>query len=440
MASRVEMALEVRAWLNGLVADGLPAAGLVGGAVTALLNEGDGLGPPLVVAVESMLRAQDPRRALDDAYQSQLTLLQQVRRGVADVATSRKRLELQLEQLGRQLRTLVEQGRKAADLGRNDLAEEALARRSAMSAEVARVTAEYETLQGEEERLTAASRTMQQHVDSFRSRKETAKAVYTGRLAQAAISKACADLDDPAVPGPDPDDAVTTARAQAEDVLVSAHDRELELRQLQQELGGTVERNPGRSEADLLELRPGSPADEGIRILFAVEPAPADTVLLLAAVVRPGNWWTWYDEALQQAGSLLFARSMVVQAEAPGEVPIRLLTETDTAFASYSKESFLDAFFPGRAEEMESGAARLVARNRMHPLSQVRRRSGLTETQLAERMQVAPETVAAIERAEPGATEVGTLAAYVEALGGRLDVVADLGGERFVLSGPRTAK
>ncbi|MBC3840812.1 helix-turn-helix domain-containing protein [Streptacidiphilus sp. 4-A2] len=434
MALRVEMADEVRAWLNGLVADGLPAARLVGEAVTALFDEGGGLEPPLVVAVEPMLRAQDPRRALDHTYQSQLGLLQQIRRGVADVATSRKRLELQLEQLGQQCRTLAEQGRKAAGLGRNDLAQEALARRSAMSAEVTRVTAAYETLRGEEDKLTAAGQRMQQQVDSFRSRKETAKAVYTAGLAQAAISEACAALDGPEVPGPDTDDPVTTARAHAEDVLGSAHAREQELRQLKQELGGTVEWDPGRQEADLLELRPGSPAEEGIRILFAVSPAPAaDTVVLLAAAVRPGNWFTWYDEVLPQARSLLFARAAVVAAEAAGEAPS---PPFGAAFASYRKESFLDAFFPGRAEELESGAARLVARNRMRPLSQVRRQSGLTETQLAARMQVSPETVVAIERAESGATELRTLAAYVEALGGRLDVVADLGGERFLLSRP----
>lgn len=48
-------------------------------------------------------RAEDPREVLDYSYQQQQELLQKVRRGVADVATSRKRLELQmgtLEQAG----------------------------------------------------------------------------------------------------------------------------------------------------------------------------------------------------------------------------------------------------------------------------------------------------------------------------------------------------
>ena len=41
----------------------------------------------------------DPQRELEVSYDRQVALLQQTRRGAADVATSRKRLELQLRQL-----------------------------------------------------------------------------------------------------------------------------------------------------------------------------------------------------------------------------------------------------------------------------------------------------------------------------------------------------
>jgi hypothetical protein len=52
---------------------------------------------------------------------------------------------------------------------------------------------------------------------------------------------------------------------------------------------------------------------------------------------------------------------------------------------------------------------------------------------VAGRLRVRQERVSAIERAEPGATEVRTLAAYVRALGGRLEIIADIGGERIML-------
>jgi hypothetical protein len=41
--------------------------------------------------------------------------------------------------------------------------------------------------------------------------------------------------------------------------------------------------------------------------------------------------------------------------------------------------------------------------------------------------------VSAIERAQPGATEVRTLAAYVEALGGRLRITAEFGADNVLL-------
>jgi len=50
-------------------------------------------------ANKALDRAEDPRELLDYSYQRQLELLQQVRRGLADVATSRRRVELQLAQL-----------------------------------------------------------------------------------------------------------------------------------------------------------------------------------------------------------------------------------------------------------------------------------------------------------------------------------------------------
>jgi DNA-binding XRE family transcriptional regulator len=102
-------------------------------------------------------------------------------------------------------------------------------------------------------------------------------------------------------------------------------------------------------------------------------------------------------------------------------------------FISYDAESFLDEFFPGEETEVEIGAAALAARHRAHTLAQARQRMRLTQAQVAARMNVRQERVSAIERAEPGATEVRTLAAYVRALGGRLEIIADIDGERVVL-------
>jgi len=52
-----------------------------------------------VKANKALDRAEDPREMLDYSYEQQLEMVQKVRRGLADVATSRKRVELQVIQL-----------------------------------------------------------------------------------------------------------------------------------------------------------------------------------------------------------------------------------------------------------------------------------------------------------------------------------------------------
>src|SRR6476660_2175448 len=84
-------------------------------------------------ANKALDKAEDPRETLDYSYQKQLELLQKVRRGVADVATSRKRLELQMTQLQQQSDKLDGQARQALSMGREDLAREALTRKSGLT-------------------------------------------------------------------------------------------------------------------------------------------------------------------------------------------------------------------------------------------------------------------------------------------------------------------
>src|SRR6185503_11826388 len=81
-------------------------------------------------ANKALDRAEDPRETLDYSYQRQVEMLTKVRRGVADVATSRKRVELQMNQLQAQSDKLTAQAEKALGMGREDLAREALTRKS----------------------------------------------------------------------------------------------------------------------------------------------------------------------------------------------------------------------------------------------------------------------------------------------------------------------
>ena len=141
-------------------------------------------------ANKALDRMEDPRETLDYSYQTQLELLQKVRRGVADVATSRKRVELQINTLQQNGAKLDRQARESLAAGREDLAREALTRKAGISTQLDDLQTQYASLQGEEEKLTLASQRLQAKVDAFRTRKETIKATYTAAEAQTRINEA----------------------------------------------------------------------------------------------------------------------------------------------------------------------------------------------------------------------------------------------------------
>src|SRR5437879_9497749 len=77
-------------------------------------------------------RAESPTETLDYSYEQMLQQLQNVKRGVADVVTAKKRLELQTTQLEQNAAKLETQGRQALSAGREDLAGPALERNAAV--------------------------------------------------------------------------------------------------------------------------------------------------------------------------------------------------------------------------------------------------------------------------------------------------------------------
>lgn len=147
-------------------------------------------------ANKALDKAEDPRETLDYSYEKQLELLQKVRRGVADVATSRKRLELQLAQLQQQSDKLEQQAKAALAGGREDLAREALTRRSGLATQIADLQTQHAQLADQEEKLVAASQRLQAKVESFRTKKETIKATYSAAEAQTKINEAFSGISE----------------------------------------------------------------------------------------------------------------------------------------------------------------------------------------------------------------------------------------------------
>jgi len=138
--------------------------------------------------------AEDPREVLDYSYTKQMEMLQQVRRGVADVATSRKRVELQMNQLKQQADKLQQQAQQAINMNREDLAREALTRKSGLTQQINDLSLQHQQLQQEEEKLVLAQRRLQAKVEAFRTKKETIKATYTAAEAQTKINDAVSGI------------------------------------------------------------------------------------------------------------------------------------------------------------------------------------------------------------------------------------------------------
>jgi phage shock protein A len=147
-------------------------------------------------ASKALDKVEDPRETLDYAYQRQLDMHQKVKRGLLDVATARKRLEMQGEQLQAKATKLHEQAKRAMELGQEDLAREALTRRAAIEPELEGLKAQHASLSAEEAKLTEASKRLSAHLDALRTRKETIKAQYTAAEAQTKVGEALSGISD----------------------------------------------------------------------------------------------------------------------------------------------------------------------------------------------------------------------------------------------------
>jgi phage shock protein A len=139
-------------------------------------------------------RVEDPRETLDLSYEKQLESLTKVRRSVADVATARRRIELQAAQLQKQADKLQEQAKAALAQGNEPLAREALSRRAAIGEQLRELEAQHAQVTEQQEKLIETSQRLQSQVEQFRTRKETLKASYTAAQAQTQVGEAISGI------------------------------------------------------------------------------------------------------------------------------------------------------------------------------------------------------------------------------------------------------
>ena len=382
MGYQIRMAPQVEAWLAAVRDSDPAAADRIDEAVGALRAGGDRVGPPLVVTVDDPARsaagtggrrrgtgtqpdtAGPPRRSphalahwpwrskpasdglrwllgqigffvarpgLDAAYKRQLVTMTRVRRAVADVATSRARLERQAGQLDQQAAEPPGQRRAGMAAGQGAHADEGQPGDTAER--LASLRQRYANLQAREERLMVASRRFQAEFDAFRDGQEAVVAAYTA--AEEAAEVAWAEVAGDVGPGTGEVGPGTgevgsgTGEVGSGTGDVGSGTGEVgsgtgEVGSGTGEVGsGTGEVGPGTGDVGpgtgggasaagevghagpdapaqpafwLRELRPDAPESASTRILFTVE--PPGTAVLLAAGMENDWLRAWYAEAI----------------------------------------------------------------------------------------------------------------------------------------------
>jgi len=182
---------------------------------------------------------------LDETYRAQTALLRQVRRGVADVATSRKRVELQLAALNQQTSQLDDEARQAVARGNDDEARAILTRKVTLEKAASELASRHAELKGEEDKLQLSAMKIEQEVEDFRLRKDTLVARHTAAAARAEINSATT--------------GITSSASQVGQAMASAEQRTRELEATADAVDELVAEGviskPGESSDDALARR-----------------------------------------------------------------------------------------------------------------------------------------------------------------------------------------
>jgi phage shock protein A len=371
------MPVQVGEWLADLHGRDPVAAREVAAALVVLMTAEDLPGPPLVT-VPVAAEPQDPREALDYRYQQLLAHLQVVRRKLAGIAARRGRAE-----------SLLEAMRVDPDVD------------PAVLADGERQLAE---TRQREEAVTVQARRLADRVDAYRSRKETIKAVYAAAEARARVREAFTELGEPLDDGQEVGVQAKPGNGKYE--ADSAPDE-------------TASDSPDEADADIRVLA-ADRLGADVRILFAPEPTGAVTLLTVLEGREAVD--ASMSEALDLARELLDEiRSDDAAADAP---------EDWQEFGGTPE--LLNWLAPESSAAIARRAASLATAVSLRDL---RLRRGVTLSELARATGISARELATIERDGPeSATFVHYLAAYLQHLGGRLELVARVDGEQHTLA------
>ena len=325
----LRMSGEIHDWLAGLRDSNPRAARRVAHTLAALMEEGTGLGDPLVVSAAGAW-PETLADALSRSYPERLERLTGARSAAAAAVTLAQDIQDQARELESAKAELEDRHRQAVDAGKPQEAAQAASHLAAAQQQAAELRRLLPTVIEARDRLGTINHQLQARVDAFRTRKEVLKATYAAAQATLRVHEAIAASglagDDADEQQEDTGETINPAQAALADATA----------QMERELG--QESWP----EGLMELRPGAPVHSDVRILFAVEP-PA-TALLIAVLEGPKVVESQFPEAVMASVDML---RRVRAGQAPEA----------TTHGYDNSRSFLDELYPGNVGNTSTKSA-----------------------------------------------------------------------------------
>ena len=204
-------------------------------------------------------RAEDPAETLDYGYQKQVELLQNVKKGIADVVTSKKRLQMQSEKIRQSVVKLDTQARTALAQGREDLARTALERKNVAQTELQSLDTQVTELEGQQQQLIDKEQRLRSKLEQFRTKKEVIKAQYSAAEASVRISEAATGVGEEMA-----DVGLAMQRASDKTENMRARANAMEELEASGAFDDALTLGPGQDDIDrqLAELTTGSQVDD----------------------------------------------------------------------------------------------------------------------------------------------------------------------------------
>ena len=211
-------------------------------------------------------KSENPEETLEYGYQKQIELLQNVKKGIADVVTSKKRIQMQSQKLEQQIVKLDTQARQAVSQNREDLARMALERKTAVQSELQSLDQQVAELERQQEQLTANEQKLRQKIDAFRTKKEVIKAQYSAAEAQVRIGEAASGVGEEMA-----DLGLAIQRAEEKTETMRARASAVEELEAAGTFDDMTQLGPGQDDLDreLAQLDQGSQVDDELSKLKA---------------------------------------------------------------------------------------------------------------------------------------------------------------------------